>query len=84
MNVTQSLQKWGNGTGVRLSKKVVEAAHLKLNQPLAVSLQGNSIVLTPINEAKAISLQALLDGVSPARVGGEFDWGNDIGLERYE
>ena len=46
MNITQSLQKWGNGTGVRIPKKVIQAAHLELNQPLVVSLQGSSIVLT--------------------------------------
>jgi len=84
MNITRSLQKWGNGTGVRLPKKVVDAAHLKLNQPLAVSLKGKSIVLTPVNESEDITLESLVKDVTPSQVGGEADWGNDVGTERYE
>jgi antitoxin component of MazEF toxin-antitoxin module len=83
MQVTRSLQKWGNGTGVRLPKKVVEAAHLKLNQPLIVSLKGKSVVLTPVSEEKKITLDTLLAGVTPEQVG-EFQWGADVGAERYE
>jgi antitoxin component of MazEF toxin-antitoxin module len=82
MNITQSLQKWGNGTGVRLPKKVVDAAHLKLNQPLAVSLKGKSIVLTPINEPEEVTLESLLKDVTPSQIGGEPDWGVDVGAER--
>jgi antitoxin MazE len=84
MNITQSLQKWGNGTGVRIPKKVMQAAHLELNQPLVVSLQGTSIVLTPLDEPEEISLNSLLEGVTPDVVNGEIEWGYDVGAERYE
>jgi antitoxin MazE len=84
MNITQSLQKWGNGAGVRIPKKVANAAHLQLNQQLVVTLQDNSIVLTPIVEEKRQSLDSILKGVTPKLVGGELDWGKDIGAERYE
>ena len=84
MNVTQSIQKWGNGTGVRLPKKVLVAAHLKVNQPLAISLKGSSIILTPLDEVGEITLSGLLKGVTPSLIGGEVDWGKDIGAERYE
>jgi len=83
-NITQSLQKWGNGTAVRLPKKVVDAAHLKLNQPPIVSLKGKSIVLTPVNEPEEVTLESLLRGVTPSQVGGETDWGAGVGAERYE
>ncbi len=84
MNITQSLQKWGNGTGVRLPKKVVEAAQLKINQPLEVTIKDKSIILTPITDSSAISIDALLKGVSPDKINGEIDWGEDIGAEQYE
>ena len=83
MVITQSLQKWGNGTGVRLPKKVIDAAHLKLNQSLAVNLKGRSIILTPIDNPE-ITLDSLLDGVTPELVAGEYAWGIDQGAERYE
>ncbi len=84
MNITQSLQKWGNGTGVRLPKKVVEAAHLKINQPLEVTIKDKSVILTPITDSSVISIDALLKGVTPDKINGELDWGKDIGAEKYE
>ncbi len=84
MNITQSLQKWGNGTGVRLPKKVVDATHLKLNQPLKITLKGKSILLTPLPIPRDITLETLTKGVTPVQVGGEADWGMDVGVERYE
>ena len=84
MNITQSLQKWGNGTGVRLPKKVVEAAQLKINQPLEVTIKDKSVILTPVTDSSAISIDSLLKGVTPDEINGEIDWGEDIGAEQYE
>ncbi len=84
MNVMQSLQKWGNGAGVRIPKKVADAAHLHLSQQLVITLQNNSIVLTPVVEKKKLTLESMLEGVTPNMVGGELEWGQDMGAERYE
>ena len=84
MNMTQSLQKWGNGAGVRIPKKVAEAANLHLSQQLIITLQRNSIVLTPVVETKKQTLESILKGVIPDMIGGELDWGKDTGIERYE
>jgi antitoxin MazE len=84
MNITQSLQKWGNGTGVRIPKKVADAAHISLNQQLIVSLKGNSIVLTPIVEKGKNTLDSMLEGVTPQIIGGELQWGESLGSEKYE
>lgn len=81
MNITQNLQKWGNSTGVRLPKKVIEAAKLKPNQPLAVSLKGRSIVLTPVSENDDFTLEKMLAGVTPENVHSAVDWGPDVGAE---
>ncbi len=83
MNYIQALQKWGNGTGIRLPKKVVEAAHLQLNQQLEVTLRGDSVVLTPVKKPAKISLHDLVDGVTPSDIGGEIDWGQARGAERW-
>ncbi|HUC87534.1 MAG TPA: AbrB/MazE/SpoVT family DNA-binding domain-containing protein [Candidatus Binatia bacterium] len=84
MNITQSVQKWGNGTGVRIPKKVLLAAKLRINQPLIVTLQDNSILLTPIADENYPSLDTMLSGVTPDLVGGELNWGEDVGVEKYE
>jgi antitoxin MazE len=78
---TQSLQKWGNSAGVRLPKKVIKAAKLKLDQQLVVSLKGQSIILTPVQSDDDFTLDKMLEGVTPENVHGEFDWGPDVGAE---
>ncbi|KKU44393.1 MAG: hypothetical protein UX60_C0007G0017 [Berkelbacteria bacterium GW2011_GWA2_46_7] len=82
MNITQTLEKWGNSQGVRLPKKVVEAARLRENSRLAVSLRGRSIILTPVNDDS--NLEMMLAGVTPQAVGGEFNLGPDVGAERID
>jgi len=84
MNITQSLKKWGNGTGVRIPKKVADAAHISLNQQLIVSLKGNSIVLTPIVEKGKKTLDSMLEGVTPQIINGELQWSESLGSEKYE
>ena len=84
MNIIQTLQKWGNSTGVRLPKRVVEAAHLEVNQSVAIEVKNGSIILTPIKELKTPTLAELLTGVTPEIIGGELAWGPDVGAERYE
>ncbi len=84
MNITQNLQKWGNSTGIRLPKKVIAAAKLQPNQTLSISLQGKSIVLTPIEEVNNFTLQAMLKGVTPETVHPENNWGSDIGAEKID
>lgn len=81
MNITQNLQKWGNGTGVRIPKKVIDAAKLKVNQPLEVSLKGKSIVLTPVDLDKDFTLEKMLAGVTPENIHPLSDWGPDVGAE---
>ncbi|MCL5113214.1 MAG: AbrB/MazE/SpoVT family DNA-binding domain-containing protein [Patescibacteria group bacterium] len=84
MEITRSLQKWGNGRGVRIPQKVVQATGISINQPLAISIQGTSIVLTPIINDNELTLESMLKGVTPSLVSGELNWGEDIGAEKYE
>jgi antitoxin MazE len=78
---TQSLQKWGNSTGIRIPKKVIEKARLKTGEELSVSVQGKSIVLTPVKKTKSFTLKDMLKGVTPEDVGGEYDWSAPVGKE---
>ncbi|MEX0934493.1 MAG: AbrB/MazE/SpoVT family DNA-binding domain-containing protein [Candidatus Saccharimonadales bacterium] len=81
MKTTQNLQKWGNSAGVRIPKKVMDAAHLRLNDPLEIDVQNRSIVLTPTKKQPRKTLDDLLRGVTPAEVGGEYDWNVPVGKE---
>ena len=82
MNVTQDLQKWGNSTGIRLPKKVIEEVRLKPKQTMIITISDGSIVLTPLNTEQGLTLDSMLVGVTPELVRGEFNWGEDIGAEK--
>jgi antitoxin component of MazEF toxin-antitoxin module len=86
MQVTQHIQKWGNGTGIRLPKKLLEEAKLRPGQTVAINLSGPSIVLTPVkdNTDHLPSLGELLHEVTPDKVGGEYNWGADQGHEKLD
>ena len=78
---TQSLQKWGNSAGIRVPKKVIQQANLKLGEDLSVSIDGRSIILTPVNSGRKYKLQDILNGVTPQDIGGEYEWGQPVGKE---
>jgi antitoxin MazE len=83
MNITQSLQKWGNSTGIRIPKKVIEKARLQQNEPLEISVKGRSVILTPIKKNQIITLDNLLRNVKPDDIKGEYDWGSPVGKELW-
>jgi len=79
---TQSLQKWGNSAGIRVPKKVIEQANLKVGEDLSLSIDGRSIVLTPVKTTRRkFKLEEILKGVTPGDIGGELDWGQPVGKE---
>lgn len=79
---TQSLQKWGNSAGIRIPKKVISKAHLKLGEDLALSIQGRTLVLTPVNGSiRKFKLEDILRDVTPKDVDGELGWGKPVGNE---
>lgn len=84
MKTTQNLQKWGNSLAVRIPKKVIDATNLKHNQELIVSINNDSIVLTPVKKQKAKTVSELFKGVKPSDVSGELDWGEEVGTERID
>lgn len=83
MIITQELKKWGNGAGVRLPKEVTERARISINQKLSVTVEGQNIILTPVKDTSKKSLQQLMKGVTPELVGGEVNWGHDVGAEKW-
>jgi antitoxin MazE len=86
MQVVRHIQKWGNSAGVRLPKQVLDQANLETGQLVLIDMRGSSIVLTPVRTSptKLPALADLLEGVTPEQVGGEFDWGPELGQERLD
>jgi antitoxin MazE len=80
MKVTRKLQKWGNSTAIRLPKQALEALELKDGEEMVVHVRQEGLLLTPKAD-EDFSLADLLHDATPAKVGGELDWGQLVGKE---
>jgi antitoxin MazE len=77
------LKQWGNNLGVRLPAAVAREAHLRVDQRVRVTVEGERVVITPIEPAPP-TLEERLAQFDPARHGGEaMATGVAVGAERW-
>lgn len=77
------LKQWGNNLGVRLPAAVAREAHLRVDQRVRVTVEGERVVITPIEPASP-TLEERLAQFDPARHGGEaMATGAAVGAERW-
>ena len=71
--------KWGNSQAVRLSKEVLQQAHLHEGDELTVHAEAGRIALEAT--ALEITLEKLVAGITRQNRHGEQDWGMRVGNE---
>lgn len=77
------IKQWGNNLGVRLPAAVAREAHLHVDQRVRVSVEGDQVVITPI-EATRLTLEQRLAAYDPKRHGGEqMVTSQTLGAERW-
>ena len=74
------IKKWGNSLALRIPKLLALDVNLKLNELVDLSIDKDSIIITPIGE-KEYSLEKLLKGVTKNNLHGEFVTGAPVGKE---
>ena len=81
--VVLDIKQWGNNLGVRLPAVIAREAHLCADQRVRVSVKGNQVVITLVEDAD-LSLAQRLEKYDPARHGGELMIPSDsLGAERW-
>jgi antitoxin MazE len=75
------LVRWGNSHAVRIPKKVVDEARLHEGQELEIRVEGGRIALGPAQPQ--LTLEALVERITPENVHGEQDWGSPEGKEPW-
>ena len=65
------VSKWGNSQGIRISKKLLQSAHIGLNDEVEIKAMGNKLIIIPTANK---TLSWYLDGYDdePDR----YDWGS--------
>ncbi|MBN1947320.1 MAG: AbrB/MazE/SpoVT family DNA-binding domain-containing protein [Bradymonadales bacterium] len=75
------IQKWGNSLALRIPKPFAQEVGLEENSLVQVSLQGDSLLIRPVNTSP--SLSELLDLVTEENMHKEIDMGRTEGREEW-
>ena len=76
------IQKWGNSLALRIPKSFAAESHLEQGMVVEVSLLDGKLVVTPLRPP-AVTLEALLQGVTPENLHHEVDTGPAMGNEAW-
>ncbi|MBE9056395.1 AbrB/MazE/SpoVT family DNA-binding domain-containing protein [Sphaerospermopsis sp. LEGE 08334] len=80
--MTTFVAKWGNSLAIRIPKSIAEQVQLTEGVAINLTLEGNSIVITP-QKRKKYTLDELLEGMTPDKFHPEFETGNAVGNEDW-
>jgi antitoxin MazE len=74
------VRRWGNSAAVRIPAATLDAAGLKPDDQINVREENGRIVIEKARQP-ALSLDELIDGITPENRHEETDWGPPVGKE---
>jgi antitoxin MazE len=74
------VKKWGNSAAVRIPACVLEAARVRVDQPVDVREEGGRIVIEPLRTAR-YEIAALVAGMTDENRHDPIDLGRPVGRE---
>ena len=77
-----AVKKWGNSAAVRIPASVLEAAHVRLDQPVDVREEGGRIIIEPLRPA-GYDIDALVAGITDENRHDPVEMGPAIGQEAW-
>ena len=77
------VKTWGNSQGIRISKEILKAANIKLDDILDVKISEGMITLVKPFRHKTLEERAEQYG-GKLNLNGEYDWGERVGREGWE
>ncbi|MDD5093499.1 MAG: AbrB/MazE/SpoVT family DNA-binding domain-containing protein [Dehalococcoidia bacterium] len=78
------VQKWGNSQGLRLSRQVLEDAHISVGDDVDVAVRDGAIIISPAKPKRSrYNLEELVSRIPPDYAAGEVDWGKPVGKEAW-
>jgi antitoxin MazE len=73
------LSKWGNSLGLRLPKALTAQIGVSNGQKVEVRAENGRIIVEPVR--KTLTLEQLMENVTPEAMREAWDWGDDMGRE---
>lgn len=76
------VQNWGNSQGVRLSRQVLDQAHISVGDEVDLAVHDGAIVVAPARRVRGRrSLKELIARIPSDYKSQEVDWGEPVGKE---
>ena len=76
------IQKWGNSLALRIPKSFAAESQLEQGMLVDMSLHEGKLVVTPLRPP-ALTLEELLQGITPQNLHHEVDTGPVVGNEAW-
>ncbi len=76
------VKAWGNSQGIRISKDILNEAHISVNDILEVKVSDGQILLAKPFHHRTLEERAKEYG-GKLNLDGEFDWGEPLGREAW-
>jgi antitoxin MazE len=73
------IQKWGNSLALRIPKSFAQEVGLNPDGMVELSLVNGQLIICPLS--KAVTLDTLLEGITPENLHGEINTGEPVGQE---
>jgi antitoxin MazE len=80
-HVNVFVRRWGNSAAVRIPASTLAAAGLKPDDPVEVREENGRIVIEKADPPEAVTLEWLLEGITPDNLHPEIDFGPPVGKE---
>lgn len=77
-----TVKKWGNSAAVRIPTAVLEAARLRLDQPIDVREEGGRVVIEPLHSTR-YAIEALVAGITDENQHEPVEMGPQAGQEAW-
>ena len=76
------VQRWGNSLAVRIPKSFAADTRIEQDTEVELSIDKGRLIISPVSP-RAITLEELLEGVTPENLHGEFETGPAVGAEAW-
>lgn len=76
------IKSWGNSQGIRISKEILQAAGITLDEVLDVSVSSGVITLKKTFKHRTLEERAA-EYNGQLNLDGEYDWGTPLGREMW-
>jgi len=83
IDMTTTIQKWGNSQAVRLPKMVLDTMLLQENDKVSIMMENDSIIIKKASRRRRAnkSLDERFESYNSSHTCTEYDWGEPVGEE---